>query len=197
MEKDFFVRKQYLICPFTEYDDVVTTMLKKYELKVNCEILKTGNDILKNVEDDATLLIAGHGVESGREISNGLKEGRQAMDVETLAAKIGLTWELPVTHIKIRLLGCECAGFACTLAKTLLGYESICVGGFIDSVIYDNYDEKTGRGSAMVLVEIEPGVVQPFSKEVLDKKGIKRVRWYNNKGEEIEKVNLKRTIKLG
>lgn len=193
-----YVHKQYFICPFPVYDDVVRTQINKYTLKKNCTIVKSFHNALKNVEDDATLLIAGHGVEGGDEISNGLTDHRRLWLIpEGLAQLISKVWLLPTTHRKIRLLGCECSAFARKLALALEAYDNVAVGGYVDSMNYDGHDPKTGRGSNLTQIDFGPPIgIRLFTKAQILSQNLERVEWYNNKGQKIAKPDLPKTVQI-
>jgi hypothetical protein len=194
-----YVHKQYFLCPFSTYDTVVGTQVAKYRLKTNCTTVRPFYESLNKVEDDATLIIAGHGVEGAEEISNGMKDAsRLSYTAAGLAQLISKVWQLPTTHRKIRLLGCECADFAKKVAVALPTYDNVAVGGYIDEMNWDGYNAKTGRGSGILQIppEKEGGTITLLSKEQMISGGMQRVKWYNNKGAEISKPDLQKTFLL-
>jgi hypothetical protein len=189
-----YVHKQYFICPFPNYDTVVGAQVTKYRTKTNCTAVPPFHEALIKVEKDATLLIAGHGVEGGDEMSNGMtKPNRVSLNVLGLAQLISTVWKLPTTHCKIRLLGCECSGFARKLALALKDYDSVAVGGFIDNMNFDNFNKKNGRGSPLTQITVNE-TIRLLSKEAQVKNGIARVYWYNNKGQAIDKPQFPKLI---
>lgn len=189
-------RQQYYINPFLQYiDDVLATSLTKYRLKTNCTTVNTTTwYCLNNVEREATILIDGHGAQDGFDepvsgISNGLRgEQRMYCSPVQLAYWLHRYWYLPVSHVKIRLLGCELNHVAQQLAIELgrWGYVDIVVGGYIDSVIRDGFDPQTGRGSAYSLVDLDTGK-KLFHKSALATAGIERLEWYNARGQKVAK----------
>lgn len=194
-----FVHKQYFVCPFPVHDSVVAMQVKKYGLKANCTTIKPFHKALEGVEANATLIIAGHGVEGGAEISNGLaKHQRLWLTAEGLAQLISKVWLLPKTHGKIRLLGCQCAGFASKVALALEGYDSVAVGGYVDDKNGDGFDEKTGRGSGFSQVDLSQyGLgIRLFTKQQILEKELDWIQWFNNKGKQVNKPDFPKTLKL-
>ncbi len=192
------VHKQYFVCPFPSYDSVVGASVRKYGLKENCTSVTPFHRALEDVEREATLLIAGHGVEGGEEISNGkAPPERLSLTVAGLAQLISKVWKLPRTHVKIRMLGCECNGFARKLAEALEAYDDVAVGGYVDSVNGDAFDDTTGRGSMLSQVDFgEPMGIRLFTKEQMASAGIERIQWFNNKGVKIDKPDFPKLIAL-
>jgi hypothetical protein len=191
------VHKQYFICPFDIWDAVVQQQVTKYTLKQNCIVVRPIHTALSTVEDEATLLIAGHGVEGGQEISNGLPGvSRRALNAGGLAQLISMVWLLPVTHSKIRLPGCELSVFVRDFAMALATYHQIAVSGYVESMNFDNYDKVTGRGSPLAQVdmsEIGQGT-RLFTKEQIQHAGMEWSHWYNNQGNLINKPIFAKTL---
>lgn len=190
LEKTKPIRKQYYLDPFPiNTDPAIATTRKKYALKSNCTVLP--NPLFENglaqVENHATLLIDGHGLETDPTTIEVAFHGTSLKRrYENLADLIANWWRLPKQHVKIRMLACWGYGFARQLAMELAGthgYASICVAGYKYSVAVGVYDLKTGRGPNPARVPTGPG-----EEELSYDKS--RIAWYNGQGEEVAKPDV-------
>jgi hypothetical protein len=179
------IRRQYYLDPFPVQDDPgLANTRRKYDLKTNCTVIGTPapENALAGVEDDATLLIDGHGTTERTDVITAdfgnLTLGRPVVN---LADLIATWWRLPTTHVKIRMLSCWGFGFARNLAIELggRGYDNICVAGYTGTVKTLAYDPATGRGRNPVVTDDDEYYC-----------GKDRVQWFDRNGNVVAKPDV-------
>jgi hypothetical protein len=207
------VHKQYYLVPWEPIADVAIKITRaSYALKQNCVMcLSTTANVLSGVEDDATLLIDGHGstsdpftIEADVPSPNPLAPApvRAHRTCAQLAILISEFWKLPKTHVKIRMLSCHGFGFARNLAIELgkdapefgrVGpYQSIVVSGYLHSVSTGaGRSPVTGRGTNAMIINDE----FKFKGDV-DLPENQRILWFNGNGDVVTKPQFQKTISV-
>lgn len=190
--------KQYYIVPWSPCPDpAVKITMGSYSLKSNCTIVDpTTTAALAGVEDNATLLIDGHGSDDDPTTIEIDYNGKPAKrNIVAMGQLIADFWQLPKTHVKIRMLSCWGKGFAKNLAVRLYNnhqYQSIAVAGYHHKVSSGaGRSPKTGRGTNAMVIG---GDFKYKGDEDLPEK--ERISWFNGLGQVIDKPHFDKTISV-
>jgi hypothetical protein len=191
------VHRQYYIVPWSPCDDPGIAITKaSYRRKENCTICDpAAGNALSGVEDDATLLIDGHGTtDDPLQISAQVGQVMATRSAVALATLISEFWKLPKTHVKIRMLSCHGVGFARNFAVALGGrkYNSIVVAGYLHNVSTGGgRSSKTGRGTNAMVVNDEFRFKgdEGFPEN-------QRIAWFNHRGEQVAKPVFEKKISV-
>jgi hypothetical protein len=145
----------------------------KYARKPFCFVIQDANTQIRQIPSNATLIIDGHSSFNSPTISRAAHGGgNESITYAVLAWRLA-AFELPLTHVLIRLLACESSVYAIGLAAALggYGYNAIAVGGYTET----NYQI--------------PGQRTTFPPRFYDQQGNlkqpKPIIWYGSRGQQL------------